>query len=173
MELIEKYGTYNIRKGTRLFRKSADEIVKEEMFFGFSPLASYSSYIKTREIQIWETILEINGFLMLKENPTINRKISAAIEIYNFYFPENKLQCNDYVNVKKYCNERNQLIKILKSMGITNWVCSVENKFEMELFLFNSIENNMRLIKYIETVGNNSSCLNDVDTFEHKSIKYK
>jgi len=173
MRLEDKYGFYNIAKGTKLFRKSHTSNVCEEMFFGFSALGSYSSSSKTKEIQIWETISDIKGFLMLKENPKMNRKISAVIEIYNNIFPENELHENDYVNVKKYCQERIQLTAALKSRGINNWVCSVENKFEMEIFLFNSIENNMKLIKYIETVGNNSSCLNDVDTFEHKSINYR
>lgn len=173
MNYFKKHNSYIIIKGTKLFRKAINSNVCEEMFFGFSPLATYSSSNNhLRLIQIWETNYDIEVFLMLKENSTINRKYSSIIEIYNSIFPNNQLDKNYYVELKKYSNERSHLVQFLKSKKITNWICSLENKYEMELFLFDGIENNSNVVSYLKTVTSNSDCLIDVDTFNHNMINY-
>lgn len=171
MSLINNYGFYTIKKDTKLFRKAVSIDTQEEMFLGFSPYATYSAYQPTKTIQIWETTCEIQAFLMVKGKNKGGKILSAVIDIYNCYFPSNQKNQNDYVSIKKYCKEREELINILKQNGITSWICSVENKIEMELFLFHSKEHHSIVVRHIETVDNNAKEIEDANTFNYDLIK--
>jgi hypothetical protein len=65
MNLEEKHNLYSIDKGTILFRQALDTNYNDEMFFGFSIFATYSAFNNSDKIQIWETKIDINAFLML------------------------------------------------------------------------------------------------------------
>lgn len=166
MNLIEKYGQYTIKKGTKLFRISESTSISKEMFFAFSPDGTSNPKNSSYQIQIWETLVDTNGFLMLTDSSK-NKKISAVIEIYNQFFPNEKI--SDYLDIKHFSKERSKLIMSLKSKGINNWICSVENKYDMEFFLFDSVEYNSNCIAYIEAFN---SKYKNCDTFNHSLIKY-
>lgn len=171
MNLKEKYNLYSIDKGTILFRQALDTNYDDEMFFGFSVFATYSAFNNSDEIQIWETQININAFLMLNDYSKINRKKSSIVDIYNNFFPENQFDKDADVYLKNNIEKRTKLTEKLKSKGIYNWVSSVENKFEMELFLFHSKEHNSDCIKYIKSIETKSNSMSDVDTFDILKIR--
>lgn len=136
---------YIIEKGTKLFRRSNKQEISEQMFFGFCPYGTFSSYHRTEPIELWITLTEIKGNLMLKDIHNPYRLKSSIPQIYNSF---NASENYNLLELKKYGNKRNELIDFLRKQNINNWVSSVEDKYEMELFLFSNSEEISTFVKY-------------------------
>lgn len=176
MNLIDKYGYYRIKKGTILFRKAINTNIYNEMFFGFSVYSTSSSSVKTDEIQIWEIKKDINVFFMIKDYSINHKKISSIVDIYNFLYPDNKLNSNDDIYIKQNINVRTELINELKKLDIKSWVSSVENKDEMELFLFSSIDLHSEMIQFIKSIKINNKVFDNyykIESFKIENILKK
>ncbi len=136
---------YIIEKGTKLFRRSQNQQISDEMFFGFCPYGTFSSFNRTEPIEQWITLSEIKGNLMLKDVGNKYRLKSSIPQIYNSFKPSENC---DLLELKKYGSKRNELIDFLRKQNINNWVSSVEDKYEMELFLFSNSEEISTFVKY-------------------------
>lgn len=173
MDLKTKYGLYKLKKDTILFRQSNNINLYEHMFFGFSIHSTYSSYYNSNEIQLWRIKKDTNVFFMIKDYSNIYKKISAIVDIYNYFNPNEILNDNDDVYIKKEQNIRNKFIQKLKSHEINSWINSVENKNEMELFLFDSIDSHIRIIEFLKSIDKKSKefkYYHKIDNFDIKNI---
>lgn len=140
---------YFIKKGTKLYRRSKDKMVYSEMFFGFCPFGTYSSYYYEEPIQLWVTKCDIKGNLMLKDISNKFRLKSSILDIYKSFVSND---ITDIIEVKKFGPKRENLLNYFIKQEINNWISSVEDKYEMELLLFSSIEKNTELVEYLTEI---------------------
>lgn len=162
-----------------IFRKSKDTIFYDTMFFGFSADATSSSSFREvivdpwstpriNKVQVWETTQSLESFLMVKQIKGTHF-ISSIVDIYNFHFPNDQKEDSCFLELKQTDSiERRRIIETLKKYGINSWVCSVENKKLMELFLFHSKENHESIVRYIDLVDYND--IAKIESFNYSSI---
>lgn len=142
------------------------------MFFGYCPNGTFASKYKGTQIQIWETISEFESFFMVKGKYPGGNPISSIVDTYNIYFPESKKEKNDYLALKQGdTTERRQLIIALLNEKITNWTTSVENRSDMELFLFHSKMQSEMLVKHIDTVDKKQESIYAINSFDSSTLK--
>jgi len=153
--ILEKYGTYIIEPGTLLFRQAPNRQFYDSMFFGFCENGASTSNHWSDNIQIWKATREIKSLLMLKgQHKTGEEPIlySAIVDIYNEHFPADRRHEYDDLLLKKQDTVyRRRIIRLLKNEGICSWVCSVEDNYPMELFLFAGVEENSEMVSYVES----------------------
>ena len=157
---------YLIEKGTKLFRRSQNLEIGDEMFFGFCPYGTFSSFHSNVPIQVWITLSEIKGNLMLKDINNQYRLKSSIPNIYNSY--DSSPDC-DLMELKKFGSERNKLIEFFRKQEIKNWVSSVEDKYEMELFLFSNKEEISTLVKYSRQLDPKEDC-DKMNSFDYAKL---
>jgi hypothetical protein len=151
-----------------LFRKADTTKYFECMFFGFCPYGTFSSSSSSKEIQIWQTTAEIHSLFIIKGKSSGGHAKSAILDIYDYCFP-NRPTDKSYIEIKKRNTiERQELIKALRILGFTSWVCSVENSWQMELFVF---DENMicQSIKFVGLVDNNDMNW-EIDSFDRTAL---
>lgn len=122
------------------------------MFFGFCPFGTYSSFHSNEPIQLWQTKLDIIGNLMIKDVKNKYRKQSSILDIYKNINPNDD---TDIIELKKFGDRRNKLLNYLKEKGINNWISSVEDKSEMEFFIFLNQEGNSKYVEYLNEIDKN------------------
>lgn len=157
---------YLIEKGTKLYRRFEDNQIYAEMFFGFCPYGTYSSFHNQESIQLWITKSDIKGNLMLLDIDNKNRLKSSIIEIYKSF---NSNDITDIIDLKKFGDKRNDLITYFKKQEIYNWISSVEDKHEMELFLFSDEQKNSRLVEYLTQLDSNLD-FEKLNSFDYSKI---
>lgn len=154
-ELIKKYGEYIIQPGTLLYRVAANTGCYPTMFLGFCSFGASTANFASDTIQVWRTTKEIRSLLMLKGRRLTGEDMllfSAIVDIYNSYFTDNKKDEYDDLMLKKEdTSDRRKIINELLKQGITSWVCSVEDKHQMELFLFQGAAQHEECISCIGT----------------------
>ena len=167
MDLVAKYGTYKVNKGTRLYRRAKDTDYHEVMFFGFCHYATAGATYHSN-IQVWETTEDFEALFMIKGQNRLKHPQSAIVDIYNSYFPGNIKNDWDFVNIKQTEVERTPLLNKLREDRIGNWVCSVENLLIMEVCLFESLIHNQQLTKFMYSVDEDErNTLVGHDSFDH------
>lgn len=157
---------YFIEKGTKLYRRSDNKKVSKEMFFGFCPFGTYSSFHLREPIQLWITKCDKIGNLMLKDVTNRNRLKSSLVNIYKDRVVNENI---DIIQLKKFGYKRDNLLNYFKVQGITNWITSVEDKYEMELFLFGSANENFEIVEYRSEVDSNLD-YEKLNSFEYSKI---
>lgn len=142
------------------------------MFFGFSTTATHSSKFTENSFQIWETQVSFDSLFMLKGKNPGGKALSAIVDIYNYYYPSDKKDDEEYINLKKSDSiERRRIIRKIKSCGLKSWVCSLENNAEMELFIFGSIKDNASILKFVENIDCKDYIrLKNLDTFNYETL---
>lgn len=144
---------YRIIKGDYLFRTANTTDVFDQMFFGFSANATLSSDSENKKIQLWQVqsdILPLYAVKHYKNEGKINEhKISFLPDIYKEKHPTD--MDADFLTIKKFWNnpKRKLLTTLLLDMGIENWVTSVEDTYDMEVFLFGGSKKNFSLVKFV------------------------
>lgn len=153
--LVDKYGEYIVEPGTLLFRRAANKEFHASMFFGFCSVGPGTSNIMSNTVQVWKVTKGIRSLLMLRgqrltgEEPFL---YSAIVDIYNEHFPLDKKHEYDDLMLKKHDTiYRRRIIALLKKQGITSWVCSVEDNYVMELFLFAGAAEHKDSFSFVES----------------------
>ncbi|HRG01275.1 MAG TPA: hypothetical protein PKZ75_09175 [Bacteroidia bacterium] len=172
MSIIENKKEYFVKADTYFFRRALTTGYEPDMFFGFNADATSSSERASNEkIQIWKTIKSFSVLYAVskyeRENMSNEYRISSLSDIYLKKYPTETDV--DYLNIKKYDSPvRRKLLDILNSASFFGWVTSVENKIDMELFLFGNEKN--RLIEFLGFADTSDEKLHDYNYFRKSNI---
>lgn len=143
VKIIENKKEYLVKKNTYFFRRAETTNIFPNMFFGFSAAATASSKFHNGNIQVWKTLSDFSVLYAVKKylnenHPIYEMRYSSLPDIYLKKYSDN-LGEMPYLSVKKEDNQtRNNLLAVLKAENVFGWVTSLEDKHEMELFLFDT-----------------------------------
>jgi len=168
--MFDKSKIYRVLKGTKLYRQACDTEYKDIMFFGYCIYGTYSSSCKTKQIQIWEATKDFDTFFMIKETNKGGYLLSSIVDIYNSFFPLDIKDETEYLSIKKDKEQLTKITQKLESIGIDSWTCSVENKSEMELCLFNTSKNKNDFIRFLSMEESNSKELSNKNSYNSANI---
>ena len=164
---------YYIKKGTLLFRLSSTNDYQPMMFFGFSSVGALSSDCEDRRIKIWEVLQDFSLFYAIKqytnEGSIFENRISILYDMYIEKYPNEKGKIKP-LSVKQDKDKLNNLVEVLHEKGINGWVTSVEDKYDMELFLFEDISKMATLFKFCGLANENDPKLHEYDFFSKNNI---
>ena len=73
------------------------------------------------------------------------------------------------MELKKFGMKRDAFVSFLKDKNISNWISSVEDKLEMELFLFSSQIDIVKQVKYSHLVDP-SDDYDTMNSFDYSKI---
>lgn len=173
MSFIGNKNEYFVKEGTCFFRQAVTTNIIPYMFFGFNAYATFSSESPNKNIQVWKTLKDFSTLYAVKEYERENQLNEARISsLPDIYFKKYNEKV-DYLDIKRYNNQlRRNLLKILHEENYLGWTTSVENTFNMELFLFgNTIPTLMKFMGYTDNVLD--SKLYDYDYFSKSNIIIK
>jgi hypothetical protein len=88
-----------------------------------------------RQLLAYRVKKEFDVLFMLKELSPSGRYISSGDDIFKEYYPDYQGIVDD-ISIKQDLKLRNKMIKILQSQDLHGWLNSLENKRELEIFIF-------------------------------------
>lgn len=150
---IKKFGYCTLASNEFLFRKYKDHKYHESMFFSFRPNDSFSHTTNSRETQKWKTTRRLRLILFIHsvdKRGWVKSNINEAFSILN---PQININSFDELTIKKDRKDlRQKFVTQLTNFGFDGWVTSIEEKYEMELFLFSNNRNAVSYLKKKEYV---------------------
>jgi hypothetical protein len=135
MNLKSLYGTCIIPFGTILFNSSKEVGPLTYRFFGLKLFVAQVFHQYDRRLLAYRVKKEFEVLFMLKELSQSGRYTSSGDEIFRKYFPDYPALVDD-LSIKQDLKQRTKMIEILDSQNIVGWLNSLENKKELEIFIF-------------------------------------
>lgn len=171
MTLYDKYGYCLLSQNTYLYRTGEIDKNVNSLFFFLTYSDASGFHPRNRQVQIWKTKKDIKLLFMVREINRFGHAKSAIVEIFNYYFPG--VDAGDDVAIKQNIKTRMRLIDKMKTDGFVGWLSSVENKYVLEICLFDT--NNISYIELLQSVDqadikNNQHTLKYIDI--HPSIEF-
>ena len=134
MDIIKKYGTCLIPKGTILFSAILESDKYEYIFFGLKCYIARAFKKGNRKIVAFKFKRDLELLFMLKEITRSNKYISSGDEIFKTYFPDCPPDIDD-LDIKQNKHLLKKMISILQNQNINGWLTSLENNPELEIFI--------------------------------------
>lgn len=151
-ELRLKYGYCIVPKGIYLYRGIEDDFLRDEIFFAtkFSMASSFGC----GRVQVWKTRNKFElPFLISHLDDFYGKATSALPELYYEAFP-NAAENLDDLDVKQDWRRRSEFASFLfNKRKVVGWFCSIENKDDVELCLFNK-NHYLGLVELVEELQN-------------------
>jgi hypothetical protein len=149
MNLKSLYGTCIIPSGTILFNSSQEKELHTCLFLGLKRYVAGAFHSSGRNLFGYRVKKEFEVLFMLKELSQSGRYTSSGDEIFRKYFPKYPGLVDD-LSIKQDIKLRAKMIEILDSQNIIGWLNSLENKKELEIFIFGG---NHKLVNLIEPIS--------------------